>query len=295
MIEESGLVVHDIACKLHVARLAAAHGRIDEALSVLEQAERQGKKNRYRRQIATALNDRVRLLILRGETVLARHVLNARGVNESWLKTADAGRIACEMEHVALARLLIAESRPDEALKVLDDLSEKLRHDGRLRRLAQVRTLASIAAFRMGDGLATLAAIIDAVDICQRQGALRTLIDEGEQLREVLRFGREKMPSWQSRGDVAAYLDKIIGASRLAEPPRRNPASRPQFSTKETEVVRHLTGGLSNRDLAAAMTMAPDTVKWHLKNIFGKLGVNNRTQAVLRLREMGFSNTPERR
>jgi LuxR family maltose regulon positive regulatory protein len=295
MIEESGLVVHDIACKLHVARLAAAHGRIDEALSVLEQAERQGKKNRYRRQIATALNDRVRLLILRGETVLARHVLNARGVNESWLKTADAGRIACEMEHVALARLLIAESRPDEALKVLDDLSEKLRHDGRLRRLAQVRTLASIAAFRMGDGLATLAAIIDAVDICQRQGALRTLIDEGEQLREVLRFGREKMPSWQSRGDVAAYLDKIIGASRLAEPPRRNPASRPQFSTKETEVVRHLTGGLSNRDLVAAMTMAPDTVKWHLKNIFGKLGVNNRTQAVLRLREMGFSNTPERR
>jgi LuxR family maltose regulon positive regulatory protein len=34
--------------------------------------------------------------------------------------------------------------------------------------------------------------------------------------------------------------------------------------------------------------MAPDTVKWHLKNIFGKLGVANRTQAVLRLQEIGF-------
>ena len=295
MIEESGLVVHDIACKLHVARLAAAHSRIDEALAVLEQAERQGKKNRYRRQIATALNDRVRLQILRGETVLARHVLNAHGINETWVKTADAGRVACEMEHVALARLLIAENRPEVAQKVLDKLSEKLRQEGRFRRLAQVRALASIAAFRMGDGLATLASIIDAVDICQRQGALRTLMDEGEQLREVLRFGREKMPSWQSRSDVAAYVDKIIGASRLSEPQRRNPSARPQFSTKETEVVRHLTEGLSNRDLAGAMTMAPDTVKWHLKNIFGKLGVNNRTQAVLRLREMGFSNTPERR
>ena len=43
-------------------------------------------------------------------------------------------------------------------------------------------------------------------------------------------------------------------------------------------------------DLATALAMAPDTVKWHLKNIFGKLGVDNRTQAVLRLREMGFAS-----
>jgi LuxR family maltose regulon positive regulatory protein len=295
MIEESGLVVHDIACKLHVARLAAAHSRIDEALAVLEQAERQGKKNRYRRQIATAVNDRVRLLILRGETVLARHVLNARGITEAWVKTPDAGRIACEMEHLALARLLIAENRPEVALKVLDKLSEKLRADGRLRRLAQARTLASIAAFRMGDGLTALAAIIDAVDICHKQGAVRTLIDEGEQLREVLRFGREKMPSWQSRSDVAGYLDKIIGVGRLSEPQRRSLSARPQFSAKETEVARHLTEGLSNRDLASALAMAPDTVKWHLKNIFGKLGVDNRTQAVLRLREMGFLTAQNRR
>ena len=234
-------------------------------------------------------------MVLRGETVLARHVLNAHGINEAWVKTADAGRIACEMEHVAFARLLIAENRPEVALNVLDKLSEKLRREGRFRRLAQVRTLASVAAFRMGDGLATLAAIIDAVDICQRQGAVRTLMDEGEQLREVLRFGREKMPSWQSRSDAAGYVEKIIGEARVTEPQRRTPSARPQFSSKETEVVRHLTDGLSNRDLAGAMAMAPDTVKWHLKNIFGKLGVNNRTQAVLRLREMGFSSTPERR
>jgi LuxR family maltose regulon positive regulatory protein len=47
--------------------------------------------------------------------------------------------------------------------------------------------------------------------------------------------------------------------------------------------------GMSNRDLAASLNMASDTVKWHLKNIFSKLGVENRTQAVLRLRELGFS------
>mgnify|MGYP001298887762 FL=1 len=41
--------------------------------------------------------------------------------------------------------------------------------------------------------------------------------------------------------------------------------------------------------MAQALGMAPDTVKWHLKNIFGKLGVANRTQAVLRLQEIGLT------
>jgi len=95
---------------------------------------------------------------------------------------------------------------------------------------------------------------------------------------------------------VAGFLDKIIGAAPAPEPlRRRSHAGRPKFSPKETEVARHLTEGLGNRELAATLAMAPDTVKWHLKNIFGKLGVENRTQAVLRLRELGFSagNSPD--
>jgi LuxR family transcriptional regulator, maltose regulon positive regulatory protein len=290
LVEECGLVVHDIACKLHVARLAAAQGRDEEALAVLERAERQGVKSRYRRLSATALNDRVRLLVLRGQTALARHVLAARGISEDWARRPGAARPACELEHVALARLLIAENRPDAAIRLLDALAERVRLDGRLRRLGQIRAVAAIAAYRTGDGLATLAAIVDAVEICRRQGAMRTLIDEGGPLREVLLFGREKVPSWRSRSDVAAYLDRILAAQPAPEPTaRRPPAARPRFSAKEYEVARRLTDGLTNRDLASALDMAPDTVKWHLKNIFSKLGVENRTQAVLRLREMDFS------
>jgi LuxR family maltose regulon positive regulatory protein len=290
LIEECGLVVHDIACKLHVARLAAARSQIDEALAVLERAERQGVKNRYRRLSATALNDRVRLLVLRGETTLARHVLAARGISEDWARRPEARRQACELEHVALARLLIAENRPEAAIQLLDPLAERVRHEGRLRRLAQIRAVTAIAAYRTGDGLATLAAIVDAVEICRRQGALRALIDEGDPLRDVLLFGREKVPSWRSRSEVAAYLDRVIGTGPTPDATeRRRVKARPRFSPKESDVARMLMGGMSNRDLAASLDMASDTVKWHLKNIFSKLGVENRTQAVLRLREMDFS------
>ncbi len=139
LIEECGLVVHEIACKLHVARLAAARAQTDEALAVLERAERQGVKSRYRRLSATALNDRVRLLVLRGDTALARHVLEARGISEDRMDSAAPYRQACELEHVALARLLIAEGRPEAAIRMLDRLAERVRHEGRLRRLAQIR------------------------------------------------------------------------------------------------------------------------------------------------------------
>lgn len=131
---------------------------------------------------------------------------------------------------------------------------------------------------------------MDAVEICRKQGALRALIDEGEPLRDVLLFGREKVASWRSRSEVAAYLDRVLGAGSAPEATeRRRVKARPRFSPKESDVARSLMGGMSNRDLAASLDMASDTVKWHLKNIFSKLGVENRTQAVLRLREMDFS------
>ena len=87
---------------------------------------------------------------------------------------------------------------------------------------------------------------------------------------------------------VALLLDGMDTAD-LAEQPSRRTTGLPQVSPREAEVARLLCGGLSNRDVAKSLSMAPDTVKWHLKNIFGKLGVSNRTQAVLRLQEIGLT------
>ncbi|RUV29895.1 helix-turn-helix transcriptional regulator, partial [Mesorhizobium sp. M7A.F.Ca.MR.148.00.0.0] len=49
---------------------------------------------------------------------------------------------------------------------------------------------------------------------------------------------------------------------------------------REAELLRYLTEGMSNRDIAVALSVSETTVKWHLKNIFGKLAVSNRVQAV---------------
>ena len=188
--------------------------------------------------------------------------------------------------------MLRAGGRQGAALRILEQLAERLRRDGRLHRFAQVRAVAAAAAHQAGDALTALAAIVDAVSLCAPQKAVRTLLDEGQPLLDVLAFGRERIPSWKTGSDTGRFVEDLLARRQRAS--REEGLARPragglQFSQRESELARLLSCGHSNRALAAALNMAPDTVKWHLKNIFGKLGVANRTQAVLRLQELGLS------
>lgn len=295
LIEECGLVVHDMTCKLLVARLAASRGETDAALTVLEAAEHRGVRNRYRRLFAGALHERIRLLVGRGDVQLARLILSSRGIDEAWLTDARAQRPASELEHLALARVLIGEGRPQAAVRLLDRLGEPMRRDGRMRRLMQVRVLAAIAAYRADNALAALAAIAETVGLAAPQGALRTLIDEGPALHGVLAFGLERIPGWKKPDSPARqFVDRLLAGPRAATPPVARGNGQPLFGTpqlspREIDIARLLGQGCGNREIGAALALAPDTVKWHLKNIFGKLGVANRTQAVLRLQELGLA------
>lgn len=290
LIEECGLVVHDMSCKLLGARLAAAKGQLDQALNALEAAERQGLQNHYRRLFAAALQDRVRLLLQRGEVKYARLILTSRGIDDAWLAGNRALRPANDFEHMAMVRVLIAEGRPEAAFRLTEPLAARLKRDGRLRRLAQVRGLASIAAFRSGNGLAALAAISDAVKLSQPSAAVRTLIDEGPALQEVITFARTQIPLWRNTGNpVGQFVGAICPISATTPVTLTS-----DLSPREAEIARLLSDGLANRDISNRLSMAPDTVKWHLKNIFGKLGADNRTQAVLRLQQIGLGGITQK-
>lgn len=60
------------------------------------------------------------------------------------------------------------------------------------------------------------------------------------------------------------------------------------LSGRELEVLRHLAEGLSNKEIARAMSISENTVKFHINAIFGKLGVQSRTEAVVRATRAGL-------
>jgi DNA-binding CsgD family transcriptional regulator len=61
-----------------------------------------------------------------------------------------------------------------------------------------------------------------------------------------------------------------------------------KISDREMEVLRRLAGGQSNKQIAQALDVSPNTVKTHVANLFGKLEVSRRTEAILRARELGM-------
>jgi DNA-binding NarL/FixJ family response regulator len=81
--------------------------------------------------------------------------------------------------------------------------------------------------------------------------------------------------------------------ARIAQLPDPDPQPRPQplvvpLSDRELDVVRLLSQGRSNREIAAALFLAEGTVKNHVTNVLGKLGARDRTQAALRARALGL-------
>lgn len=80
-------------------------------------------------------------------------------------------------------------------------------------------------------------------------------------------------------------IDHHVQESEWPEAAEENRAMREPLTGRELEVLRHVAGGWSNREIARALALTDHTIKWHLKNIYAKLGVNGRVCAVLAVRE----------
>jgi DNA-binding NarL/FixJ family response regulator len=134
-----------------------------------------------------------------------------------------------------------------------------------------------------------------------------TTFDDDEQVFDALRAGamgyllKDAPPARLVEAIAAAargesFLQPSIAAKVLAEFNRLSPkrplsevaAAIEKLSSRELDVLRQLAEGKSNKEIAAALDLAEGTVKNHLSNVFGKLGVLDRTQAALLAREKGL-------
>jgi LuxR family maltose regulon positive regulatory protein len=138
-----------------------------------------------------------------------------------------------------------------------------------------------------------LSALASALELAEPEGYIRTFVGEGPAMATLLRKIRA------TQGREAGYVERLLQAFDQGEEPvvsaslqdGRPKAPQPliePLSDRELEVLQLMATGASNQNIAEALVIAVNTVKRHARNIFDKLGVENRTQAVARARALGL-------
>jgi LuxR family maltose regulon positive regulatory protein len=201
-----------------------------------------------------------------------------------------------EGEYLIQARLLLAlaqqpngeaditpETALLEAINILNCLAKAAQNSQRAGTLIEVIILQALLFQAQGNLDKSLAALKAALSIAEPEGYIRCFVDEGAAIAGLLRQAANQKiaPNYVSR-----LLTAFEQSPHLPGP--QSPLLLDPLSEREIEILHLIAGGMSNKELAQELIVTVGTVKWHLNNIYGKLGVKSRTQAVARARELGL-------
>ena len=282
---QAALIDWPFRWRLAQARIEEASGNWAAALDLLDAAER--------RYLPNPVPDLHPVAALKARVYLRQGNLPAANawVAASGVSATDALSYRREFEHLTLARVLIARSRREHVASdqpaVLDLLTRLLaaaEADGRLGSQIEALLLESLAHAAVGEREQARIPLQRALALAEPEGYVRLFTDEGAPLAQLLERERE------AGGPMQPYLQRLQAAFATQPPPHpafTDPAAEP-LTAREREVLRLIADGLSNQELAAQLHLSTQTVKVHTRNIYGKLGVTSRTQAVARGRDLGF-------
>ncbi len=222
------------------------------------------------------------LLALEAQAYLLQgHIFKAA----QWAETAgysanDDPRHWDEQSYFTFMRLLLAQERLAEAQTLLHTMQRAAQQGGRARKLITIHLLQACLHLAQKNRAKALEQIVHALKLAAPENYGRAFLDEGPTITQLLPQVRSTAP------DFVDELLVAVGAQ--AEP---NPAAAgliDPLTEREMEVLRLVAKGLSNRQLAEVLFIAVGTVKKHLNNIYSKLAVQNRTQAIIKARELGL-------
>ena len=205
---------------------------------------------------------------------------------EAWLAVSDlspddAAAYPREYEHLTLARLLIhraGASDLHDARELLAMLLEAAR-GRRTGSVIEILVLQALAAQAAGDMADASAALSEALALAEPEGYQRLFVAEGEPMRELL---RDSIVS----GHSTAYATRLLGALGETVSPGSAGGLPEPLTSREVEILRLIAAGMRNQEIADHLVISVATVKRHIANTYGKLGVDHRTEAVARANEL---------
>jgi LuxR family maltose regulon positive regulatory protein len=225
---------------------------------------------------------RARLSVAQGRLDEAR-----RWASELGLTPDDDLCYLHEFDHVTLARLLLAEYVHErhlgcgqQALELLRRLLHSAEEGGRTGTVIEISVLQARGHSARGDTVAALAPLERALTLAAPEEYVRIFTDEGPPMRDLLEAAA-------ARGIGGRYVQRLVSSFEATPAPRAAAAGPVEpLSDRELDVLRLLATDLGGPDIARELVLSLNTVRTHTRNIYTKLGVNNRRAAVRRATEL---------
>ena len=288
--EHTGLPQNRYRWRVAMARIREAEGDLGGALDLLNEAERLYVGDFFPNvRPVPALRARVR--VMQGELGEALGWARERG-----LSVADDLSYLREFEHITLARVLLArytderaEHQPiEDATRLLEGLLRAAEEGQRTGSVIEILALQALTHQTRDDIPAALASLQRALTLAEPEGYVRIFVDAGPPMASLLRAAAKLRIA-------PRYVRRLLAAVNKTED--GTPASQgltEPLSERELDVLRLLGTDLGGPEIARELIVSLNTVRTHTKNIYAKLGVNNRRAAVRRARELDLSRTGDR-
>ena len=248
-------------------------GHTAQAIALFAEAEQLMRQYDCPKGLSWVQCMRARIWLLQGNLETALGWVQAAG-----FRVDDPLSYWTEYEHIVLARILLAQGHYAELLPFLERLSAHITSEGRYQDLMLVLILKALAYARQGEREEALPVLEEALRLGEPANSLRPFVDEGRSMLELLKFAL-------TRGLLPDYVRRLL-ALFTAEGQTSASEHDLLLSEREQAVLRLLAAGRSNQQIAREFVVAISTIKTHLSNIYLKLGVHSRTQALARAKEL---------
>jgi len=292
VINEAALPDFLVVAYISMVRVLDARGRSAGAEEILNEAESICHAAGWSRRVRDVNWERVRRALRAGAIDQAMAIADANRfvpdpLPSGWVPFASDIECATFGE----IRLSIRQNNFDDAGLRLD--AESKRHRGRTFRQIKLHLLRALRAGAIGERSTAHRCLRTALRLGQSGHFIRCFLEEGDSILVLIREEYQSLLEG-NRGaggldDERDFVELLLRASGTDLNNFRHASVEIQpLTDRERELLTLIASGFSNKDMAQRLFVSENTVKFHLKNVFGKLSVNSRIQAITAARQMGL-------